>query len=278
MPYNRYAQDIDPQAMMAASGNPFYNPLTGTPNFGGGFSSMLATISGMRRQQEMDAWEKSKWQQEQMLSQRSLDIREAELKANKKIPRKVSKQAVKALMVRLNYPLTAIAGVEEMDDETLADTWDKLQAGFTSITTAGIRKQPTTKGREQLNIINAAANRFREFGQVYRGALTQLMANPMNANLDPTRFKWLQDVVAQFNTTEGEIESMKSRIDEAGELSPEDYAKLQSLVQNPQALVTAPSRGVGDQPDRPGKAVGEEAKDSKTGAIFIWNGVKWVRK
>jgi hypothetical protein len=77
---------------------------------------------------------------------------------------------------------------------------------------------------------------------MYRAVLTQLLSNPDKAMLAGDKVEEYQKIVNRYEEAADEIEAMKTRLDENGELDEKDYARLQSLLKVPAAIRTGPPK------------------------------------
>lgn len=233
--YGGYGQAADPQEMSQISGNPWYNPFQPGPDFYGGVMSFYQNLKNSKNEKEAKAV--AEW--ERMLKERLTEAQINNLNEPNQRPvvdkpiSKVTPVQVKTLMKRLGYPEEAITEVDSMNDPALRDTWGKLQDHFKILQTQGMKvptTPATTKGRLQLMRLKYAQDLVEKRKATYSGALTQLLANPDKAMLTPGITEELQKKIDEIDTQAGEIASMMNNIDESGELTEDQFMKLNTIL------------------------------------------------
>jgi hypothetical protein len=167
-----------------------------------------------------------------------------------KLPSNVTPKMVKSFMGRLGYPQEAIDGVDDMTPEDLFKTWEDVQKAYNSQTLAGKKipaKPPTPKGAFQAKKLDADAKRMAEAGRMYAVAWQSVAGGP-NAMLMTRELAEYRRIAENFQDAANEIMAMKDRIDDEGELSEQDYAKLQALLKVTAATRTKNTPTPSDKP------------------------------
>jgi hypothetical protein len=211
-----------------------FNPYTGRLNTGNMVLEFLARVAGQKEKAKQDEW---------AVEDRDLNkrVKEAQIRNYDEVApvkaatptSKVSPVMVKSLMKRLSYPDEAVLEVDTMNDPALKDTWAKLQQDFATRMNTGLRvpnTAATPKGKQQVLTLKAAAETVKGRKARYSGALTQLYANPDKGMLVTDKIKEYESALEKIEEQEGEIVSMMNNIDESGELTEEQFKRLNTIL------------------------------------------------
>jgi hypothetical protein len=236
MPY--YSNMADPQEMQGMSGNPFYNPLQKGPDWVRGIQYVYAMMDKAKKEKEAKVEEKDKKFKEDLTFQLQLRA-ERDAAKNRAMELKKLEREAKDYV----DPMTK-RFLDKMDDKRKQKfELEKIAAQNKGrLDVAGVKKAATAKGTSQLKNLETAAKRIEAYSRMYEGALTQLMANPLAAQQAGDKVEQYRNIAEGFRNAGAEIEAMKTRIDENGELEDKDYARLQSLLKVPQAIRTGANK------------------------------------
>jgi hypothetical protein len=226
--YNDPSSDI--QAGMQGS----FNPMTGRLNGGNMVLEFLARMAGQREQKKQDEWAVEDRDLKKKLTEAQIsNYGETTQRPEPKPMSKVSPIMVKSLMKRLDYPEESVLEVDTMNDPALKDTWAKLQQDFAQRNLQGMRVPKTAaspRGKLQQAQLKSALDTVKARGTRYNAALSQLYANPDKGMLAQDKIaeyeKYLDDIERQA----GEIASMMNNIDESGELTEDQFVKLNTIL------------------------------------------------
>jgi len=230
-----YYSGADPTEMQAAAQNQFYNPLTGGVNWGALVGQVYKNLQSGRDRRKAEEIEKEERMWKHALTAAQIkNLNEPNIAPREVKPTSiVSKDMVRSLMKRLEYPDEAIAEVETMNEPALAETFKRLQDDFSKRGVQGARVPrvaTTDVGKKQWKNIDSAVKLINAKAKRYESAWTALTGRPDLAVSSPGRAEELNKIIRSYEKAAGELEAMKSRIDDEGELSPQDYAKLQSTL------------------------------------------------
>jgi hypothetical protein len=218
---------------MGPTGNPLYTPqvMQGAnfPNMVGAIYRAMAGVKGMKQQRaqiEADrAWQKKMYEAD-------LAIRGQE-KPQKPLFN-ITPEAVKSFAKEIGYPDSALAGIESWSQPALDKTWADLNDTYRSLKVQGLiqagKKPATARGKQQLASLNTAAKMVEARIAPYKTALGQLMSNPQLEIYAPERSGELQKRISELDAMAGEIESMKNNLDETGELTPEQFMRVNTIL------------------------------------------------
>jgi hypothetical protein len=237
MPYYGRS-DVDPSEMQGMSGNPFYNPLQSGPDWVRGVQAVYGQMAKAKQDKEAKKEEQEKKFKEELTF--NLQLRQERDSAKKRaLELKQLEREARDYM----DPMTK-RFLDKMDDKKKQKfELEKIAAQNEGrIQVAGIKKATTAKGTSQLKNLESAAKRVEAYSRMYEGALTQLMANPLTLQQAGGKAEEYRNIAEGYRNAAAEIEAMKTRLDENGELEDKDYARLQSLLKVPQSIRTGANR------------------------------------
>jgi hypothetical protein len=228
MPYRTYTNPDEQYAGTA------FDPYTGRLNGAQLVMQWMARREAEKQKKKQETWDVEDRELKKRLTEAQIsNYYETKPTPVPKPVSKVSPIQVKSLMKRLNYPEEAIAEVDTMNEPALKETWGKLQDHFKQITSSGGRvpaTAATAKGRLQLTRLKYALDTVKERKARFTGALTQLYANPEKSMLVQEQISEYEKRLEEIEKQQGEIASMMNNIDESGELTEDQFIKLNTIL------------------------------------------------
>jgi len=238
-----YYNQFDPAEMQQMSGNPFYNPTQPGPDWVRGVQAVYGQMANAKNKKkaEQEAAEK-RFKEELMFN---LQLRQDRDDARKRaLELKRLEREAKDYMDPMTQRFLDRMDEKKKNKFELAKIAAQNEG---KVQVAGIKKAATAKGTSQLKNLESAAKRIEAYSRMYEGALTQLMANPLNAQQAGPKVEEYRNIAEGFRNA-----ATKTRIDENGELDDKDYARLQALLKVPQAIRTGankPKTNKGSSPE-----------------------------
>lgn len=292
--------DVDLQTLAAGIGNAAYNPQLVGPDW----AKLVQYVMAGQRARKENKRQLQMEEEDRALKKRLVEAQISNYAepnyyqhAEKEIPDYPAEQ-VKSLATKLNYPQEFIDSIPGMNKSARSNAMAKLLDEVRALGTAGKRlptKAPTEKGKRQQRALELGSKMVNGWANQYRTAQGQLEANPQLAAMAPGKIDELRNKVLRYESVAGEIQAMLSNIDDNGELSEADYARMVSILKNPANIETAgigmpkatPTKkaeetktnvqpsGQEKPPAQSGTHKGQTATNKKTGKVWTWDGTSW---
>ncbi len=211
-----------------------FDPYTGRLNAGQLVAQFMARMAAEKQRKQAEQWEV----EDRDLNKR---VKEAQIRnydetappKEAKPTSKVTPAAVKNMMKRLDYPDEVIAEVDSMNEPALAASWAKVQTDFAARQQAGMRvprTASTPRGKLQQAQLKSALDVVKGRKTRFNDALSRLYANPEKSILSEGRIAEYEKALDEIERQEGEIASMMNNIDESGELTEQQFMRLNTIL------------------------------------------------
>jgi hypothetical protein len=224
----------DPSSDIAAGMQGNFNPMTGRLNTGNMILEFLARMAGQKEKAKQDEWAVEDRDINKRYKEAQIRNYDEATPAKVVVPTsKVSPIMVKNMMKKLDYPDEVVSEVDTMNEPALAAAWTKTQQDFAARQLQGIRVPKTAasqRGKLQQAQLKAALDTVKSRGTRYSAALSQLYSNPDKGMLVEDKITGYEKTLDDIERQAGEIASMMSNIDESGELTEDQFAKLNTIL------------------------------------------------
>jgi hypothetical protein len=211
-------------------GGTAFDPLTGRLSGGQLVMQVLNQIAALKEKKQQGEWDIEDRDLNKRYKEASIrNLDEVRPSPEPKPVSKVSKEMVKSLMKRLDYPGESLLEVDTMNDLALSNTWGKLQDHFKTLQAQGAKIPKTAltpKGKFHAAQLKSALEIVRSRKKVPESSLIQLLGNPEKSMFSEDKINELQGIASELELQEGEIGAMMNTLDENGELSEEQLRDL----------------------------------------------------
>jgi len=230
MPYNRYGGPEE----YYQQGSSNFDPYTGRLQGGNMVLEFLARIAGQKEKKKQEGWDIEDRELKKRLTEAQIsNYGETAQRAEPKPMSRVSPIMVKNMMKKLDYPDEVLAEVDTMNEPALAAAWAKTQQDFAQRQLRGLgvpKTAASARGKLQQAQLKAALDTVKGRKSRYNAALSQLYANPDKGMLVEDKIVSYEKTLDDIEAQEGEIASMMNNIDETGELTEDQFMKLNTIL------------------------------------------------